>query len=102
MLKVIRDLEQIKKKMEALSYDKGGLTSLRDNIQTAENLLISFQPKLVYSQDFGALKTNSNKYIDPYLYNKSFSPSYLEEKISRSRKYAIEDIDNCIGTLKIY
>ena len=102
MQKVIRDLEQIKKKMEALSYDKGGLNSLRENIQTAINVLISFQPKLVYSQDFGALKTNSNKYIDPYLYNKSFSPSYLEDKITRSRKYAIEDIDKCINTLKVY
>jgi hypothetical protein len=102
MQKVIRDLEKIKGAMATLSYEKGSLVSLKENIKQAVTLLISFQPKLVYSVDFGSLKTNPNKYIDPYLETKTSGSLTLEEKISRSRKYAIEDIDHCIATLKKY
>jgi hypothetical protein len=103
MQKVIKDLEKIKRTMETLSYEKGSLVSLKENIKRAVTLLISFQPKLVYSSDFGSLKTNPNKYIDPYLDAKSAASSLtLEDKINRSRKYAIEDINHCITTLKSY
>jgi hypothetical protein len=102
MQKVIRDLESIKRTMETLSYEKGSLVSLKEHIKRAVTLLISYQPKLIYSGDFGSLKTNPNKYIDPYLDNKSTGSLTLEEKINRSRKYAIEDIDLCINTLKTY
>ena len=102
MQTVIRDLEKIKRTMETLSFEKGSLVSLKENIKRAVTLLISYQPKLVYSADFGSLKTNPNKYIDPYLDNKSTSSLSLEDKINRSRKYAIEDINHCIATLKSY
>jgi hypothetical protein len=104
MQTVIKDLEKIKKAMETLSYEKGSLVSLKENIKRAVTLLISYQPKLVYSGDFGSLKTNPNKYIDPYLDAKTSTTSSLtlEDKINRSRKYAIEDINLCITTLKSY
>jgi hypothetical protein len=102
MQTVIRDLEKIKKSMETLSFEKGSLVSLKENIKRAVALLVSYQPKLIYSVDFGSLKTNPNKYIDPYLDAKSTSSLTLEDKINRSRKYAIEDINHCIATLKSY
>jgi hypothetical protein len=102
MQKVIRDLEKVKRAMGTLASEKGSLVSLKEQINRAITLLISFQPKLVYSPDFGSLKTNPNKYIDPYLEAKSSGSLTLEDKINRSRKYAIEDIDHCIATLKKY
>jgi hypothetical protein len=47
MQTVIKDLEKIKKAMETLSYEKGSLVSLKENIKRAVTLLISYQPKLV-------------------------------------------------------
>jgi hypothetical protein len=102
MQKVIKDLEKIKRAMVNLSYEKSSLVSLKEQIKRAATLLISFQPKLVYSVEFESLKTNPNKYIDPYLETKSSGSLTLEDKINRSRKYAVEDIDHCITILKSY
>jgi hypothetical protein len=102
MQKTIRDLEKVKKDMATLSYERSSLVSLKQQIKQAVTLLISYQPKMVYSGDFGSLKNNPNQYIDPYLEKKSSGSLTLEDKINRSRRYALEDIDRCIVTLKSY
>jgi hypothetical protein len=102
MQKIIRDLEKVKKAMATLSYERSSLVSLKQQIKQAVTLLISFEPKMVYSGDFGSLKSNPNQYIDPYLEKKTTGSLTLEDKINRSRRYALEDIDRCIVTLKSY
>jgi hypothetical protein len=102
MQKIIRDLEKVKKAMATLSYERSSLVSLKEQIKLAVTLMISFQPKMIYSGDFSSLKNNPNQYIDPYLERKASGSLSLEDKINRSRRYALEDIDRCIVTLKSY